>query len=165
MKLQDQVCTEDQAKRLHELGVAQSGYYSYAHRVVNSKPCFNGEMTEWEAEYSETMELVETGLAQFDGLPHVSVFTVAELMAMLPPSISFVKKSAILRVVKLDASEYYGDPESYIAGYYLSDKEPVKDWVMGHGRQFAAVALADLLIMVMEQGKTTVTEINQRLTS
>jgi hypothetical protein len=83
MKLENQVCTEQQAIRLKELGIDQSGYYSYAHRVINSKPSFNGEMTEWEAEYSEDAELIETSLAHFDGLPHVSAFTITEMGAMI----------------------------------------------------------------------------------
>lgn len=163
MKLQDQVCTEQQAKRLHELGVAQQGYYCYAHRVINSKPAFNGEMTEWEAEYSDVAEPVETGVAIWDGLPYACAFTVAELSIMLPASIQFAKKWATLRIIKADACEEYNQPDSYIAGYYTSEKELVKDWVMGNGHDNLANAAAGLLIMLIEHGKTKVDEINARL--
>jgi len=140
MKLQDQVCSEQQAVRLKELGIDQSGYYSYAHRVVNSKPSFNGEMTEWEPEYSDDVALVETALAQFDGLPHVSTFTVAELGTMFGKGTN--------------------------AASMLYDAVLAQ---MNHSHSFTIVLSPDFLcnciIAMLETGKLTPAEVNERLKS
>lgn len=138
MKLEKQVCTLEQATRLKELGVEQNGYHAYAHHVVNTKPYFNGETTEWETEYSETPELIETALAQFDGLPHASAFTVAELGVM------FGKGT--------DAASLLYDA--------------VQDQ-MNRSHSFTIVLsphfLANCLIGLLETGRITADEVNERL--
>lgn len=160
MNIEKQVCDLEQAKRLKELGIGESLYcwvYPVGVNMISTRKgvCERG----WAKQVVDENEGDEF---DHDFAPG---FTVAELLVMLPASISFAKKLATLRLVKGDANEHYGHPESYLAGYYLSEKEPVKDWVMGHGRDMPAEALADLLIMVIEQGKTTVAEINERLKS
>lgn len=158
MNIENQVCTFEQAKLFKSLGIDQQGYYSYAHRVVNSKPSFNGEMTEWEPEYSEAPELIETALAQFDGLPHMSVFTVAELGVMLPdyyPSWRFKK------------NEQSGE-RLWVVTVICSPKPPgIDDFhtasAFDRYAKTQAEALATLLIALLETDVITPAEVNERL--
>lgn len=77
MKLQDQVCTLEQAKRLKELGVKQEGLFSYVHE---GEHYCGGEKV--EAGQSELIGGCSQCLDfpyKFDGV----AFTVAELGEML----------------------------------------------------------------------------------
>jgi hypothetical protein len=150
MKIQDQVCRIDQAKRLSQLDITQGLSAFFWDDYEGKQQLMMNETPEdgYEPEADNTC---------------FSAFTVTELFAMLPASIPFVKKRANLRIVKHDACEEYGYTENYTVGYYLSEKEPVKDWVMGHGRERIAEAAADMLIMLIEQKKITPAEVNERL--
>lgn len=150
MKLIDQVCTLSQAKRLSQLGIRQGlslffwdDYEGKQQLMMNETP---------EDGYNPDAENT-----------CFSAFSVAELGVMLPASIAFGKKLATLRMIKADACEEYSQPDSYIVGYYTSDKELLKDWVMGNGCERLADAAAGMLIMLIESGKLTVEEVNARL--
>lgn len=145
MKLIDQVITLSQAKRLKELGVKQQ-----------SVACFIGD----------ELHLFEKSFynwAEQKGMNAVAAFTVAELGVMLPASIKFGKKLACLRMVKSDSCEEYNQPDCYLVGYYTSEKEQLKDWVMGNGCEGLADAAAGMLIMLIDSGKVAVEEVNARL--
>ncbi len=73
MKLEDQVCSLDLAKKLKELGVKQESYFRWQPAVE-----INGIVDEWTLDVS-----------RFE--PYCAAFTVAELGEMLPNGFS-VKK-------------------------------------------------------------------------
>lgn len=150
MKLQDQCCTLPQAKRLSQLGIRQ-GLSSFF----------------WD-DYEGKQQLMMNATPEdgYNGEPDntcFSAFTVAELGVMLPASITFGKKHACLRMVKSDSCEEYNQPDCYLVGYYTSEKELLKDWVMGNGCEGLADAAAGMLIMLIDSGKVAVEEVNARL--
>lgn len=142
MKLKSQVCTLEQAKRLKVLGVDQTGYYSYSHPVDNVHRSDDGKSTEWVAEYSEDTELCETSLAEFDGLPNYSAFTVAELGVML--DYCSIERSSVNGHEGQFCFPRGGKREYY---YFPTEAE----------------ARAQQLIIYLEKGWTTAAEVNQRL--
>lgn len=160
MKLQDQCCTEQQAKRLHELGVMQSGYYCYAHRAVNSKPSFNGEMTEWEAEYADDAELVETSAAVWDGLPFACAFTVAELGVMLPHPDGMGELGGFNHPSDFDPTAKDGNPW-YCMWEYNTEKYGMKRQLFEGATE--AEARAAILIFFLEINLIQADEVNARL--
>lgn len=109
MKLQDQVCTLEQAKKLKEFGVAQKGYFQWQ-ETTNSEPYVNhtvfGESTN-ENEYA--------------------AFTVAELGVMLPDvNILYDKLQPLLEAK-------YGDVNDDNMAVFFADifkAKEVADWLI-----------------------------------
>ena len=72
MKLEDQVCNLELAKRLKELGVKQESLFYWKHNTDSP----NGKIDEWHlVHYGEPYNV--------DSPYHVSAFTVAELGEMI----------------------------------------------------------------------------------
>lgn len=88
MKLEEQVCSLELAKRLKELGVKQESYLSWAHVTERVHQSSDGERTEYVEEFGEDCKLIESGSALWNGVPSYSAFTVAELGEMLPETIN-----------------------------------------------------------------------------
>lgn len=83
MKIEQQVCTLDQAKKLKELGVTQeSEFYFRSENVWHFR-----EVTDWPNQ-EQLSDLIESGAEK--GLIF-SAFTVAELGEMLPPGYDTMK--------------------------------------------------------------------------
>lgn len=76
MKLEDQVCSLELAKRLKELGVRQESYFYY---------CLEGFSGQTGEEYWGIHALRRKNVIQEE---YISAFTVAELGVMLPHSIN-----------------------------------------------------------------------------
>lgn len=137
MKLKDQVCTFEQAKRLKELGVSQCGYFV----IGETQP--DNPIESWTVEDEDTF---------------YSAFTVAELSIMLPdyhPSWRFkitgssqekVWVATIIREAK-PAGDYYF--HTCLAFDRIGNTQ--------------AEALATLLIALIETKAIIVDEINARL--
>lgn len=71
MKIEDQLCDLEYAKRLEELGVRQNGYFSYYGKNLKSKS-------------DVVIDLKSFGMNCYGEIDVVSAFTVSELGAMLP---------------------------------------------------------------------------------
>lgn len=136
MKLQDQVCTLKQAKRLMILGVRQD----CSHAAWLRNECHD-EKTFWcwpvEAQGISNKGYSAPAKGCLEGF---SAFSVAELGIMLPPGVHPPQKST------LDLIYWY-------------------EMIGDRFRKFEteAHARAELLIDLLERNVTTVDEVNQRL--
>lgn len=88
MKLEQQVCSLDLAKRLKELGVKQESLYRYNQYAVDIE-----QGGQWELESTQHMKKYHTPP------PFVSAFTVAEIGEMLPHRIKNNNGDAILHEI------------------------------------------------------------------
>lgn len=149
MDIQKQCCTAQQAERLRELGVAQNSYFCYAHDVKKMHPSFNGETTEWEAEYNETPAFMEVGSASFDGLVYYCAFTVAELGEAIKLHGLYTSINTV----------FHGWAVHHVNGYTDFDF-PRGD---SNSRETEAEARADILIHLLENKLISAEEVNQRL--
>lgn len=87
MKLQDQVITIDQAKRLKELGIAQESFFRHQHNP--------------ETIYRRESQTIDSGdFTVMDPGEWFAAFTVAELGAMLPGSVAFGSKRGSLKIIR-----------------------------------------------------------------
>lgn len=134
MKLENQVCTLEQAKKLKELGVVgETEYYFRGDKIWH----FN-EVTDWTNQ-EQLYELIESG-DEADNI--VPVFTVAELGVMLPrETYTFLPRNDI-------------NWECLNNDYGLTIRT----------YETEAEARAEMLIYLLESGLTTAKEVNQRLT-
>jgi hypothetical protein len=86
MKLEYQVCTLEQAKKLHELGVAQNSLFYYYQDKVPSNPNmyyfgYKQDSMPFQISFSQKGKLSTSNIhAEY------SAFTVSELGVMLPPA-------------------------------------------------------------------------------
>ena len=140
MELQKQVCTLQQAQRLKELGVKQVSHFGYIEIPDNG----TGGVKAWwqDSKYA----LINTDIILYvgNGSRAWSAFTVAELGVMLP--VCFNSGSTAEKGFVEFIAICYGDG----GGAY---------------KQLAteAEARAALLIHLIETGKVTPEEVNQRL--
>jgi hypothetical protein len=149
MKLQDQVCTIEQAKKLKELGVSQESYFSWCGDetqrlmdngkdglaisdwvyVTRTIPCNNQE--------ADHREMVPSAK------PFAAAFNVAELGIMLPPGYdTMYTTNDGWRCYDLDGMDMHKKP-------FIHEVE----------------ARAAALIKLLENGKISVDEVNQCLTA
>lgn len=103
MKLQDQVCTLEQAKKLKELGVSQTGRYSWfgfedKYWVQTTKPVGDEKLS-----YSADLERYKIA----------SAFTVAELGVMLPLVCNTYRMTDGKWVVLFSPKEHYARKSKY----------------------------------------------------
>lgn len=137
MKLQDQVCTELQADRLKELGVAQESLFYHTH--------------------SEKWGVMPKSSIDFSGDPS-SAFTVAELSIMLPdyyPSWRF-KVSESSQERKWIATVICSPKPPGVDDIHTAHE-------FDRYAKTQAEALATLLIALLETETITAEEVNARL--
>ncbi|WP_315823033.1 hypothetical protein [Paraflavitalea speifideaquila] len=137
MKLQDQVCSSDQAKRLKELGIAQDSLFVITYGTGRT-------VTRDEAEKND--------------LAGKAAFTVAELLMILPEVIEVpnTPHSAVFILEK--GYDHYSESECYTAGYKLNG-----DWFIGSGFPNASEALCEVLLTLLREKFLTAEEVNKRL--
>jgi len=138
MKLEQQVCTLEQAKRFVELGIAQDGGHLYVY--VPPFPVFNDSLklcslSEYERQLSQSA-LSDDARALVGYYP---ALTVAELGVMLP-------HSHLPKYFKLWDEWSYKEEDGSVRGYSLE-----------------AHARAAFLIYLIENNFATAEEVNQRL--
>lgn len=141
MKIEDQCCTLEQAKKLEELGVVQESWFCFK-TTLNKETVIDIAAPYFVHRYS---------IAK----PHISAFTVAELGLLLPDAI---KTNSNIQYADLTIVKDTDD--AWTVGYKTND-----EWYYGHGDDTLAKAMAEMLIRVIEKDKTTVEEVNQRLQS
>ena len=150
MKLQDQVCTLEQAKKLKELGVIQKSIFC----LIGGD---NPDLQNFTPYYIRLTEDARTSVGSSWYKHRISAFTVAELGVMLPeyyPSWRFKFK----------------DQYKWIATVICSPKpDGIDDIHTAHEfdriADTQAEALATLLIALLEENVITVEEVNERLTA
>lgn len=112
MKLEDQVCTLEQAKKLRELGITQDSLFYWIDRAGQSRVVF------------------EKNIEFLDQLPIISAYTVAELGEMLPYSYLVVSDKVlgerIFTIWKLD-DRLKLDNISGLHKYYENEAEARAD--------------------------------------
>lgn len=136
MKLQDQVCTLEQAKRLKELGVKQEGFLVWfkSGRIMVSTP---------------------------DDCGHVvaaTAFTVAELGQLLPGKFQYNDEECFV-----DSTKYCTDI-TWLSGIHTVNAhgKPVIALKYFPG-QTEAQTRASMLIHLLEKNDVTAEEVNKRL--
>ena len=134
MKMETQVCTFEQAKKLKELGITQTALFS--HLFENDGTCIATGQT-------KSIQLDLMASLQKGAIYYCSAFTVAELCAML----------------LCDAAEKSGYNTKWSKGKFqiLYQGEAVKEFTN------QAEALAYLLILLIEKGFTMPEMCNDRL--
>lgn len=93
MKIENQVCSLEQARRLKEMGIDAQGHFCYAHPVKEVHKGFDGETTEYMEEYKDEPELMELSTALWNGLPYCHAYTVAELGVMLDDFVNHSRRN------------------------------------------------------------------------
>lgn len=136
MKLQDQVCAIEQAKKLKDLGVSQVGLFCYI-GDSNPDPKYHTPYNLYYAEWANGT----VGKSWFDN--RLAAFTVAELGIMLPSG--------------------YESMHNTGEGWRCYDLNG-QDVMDGYGYVNEVEARADSIIHLLENKITTVAEVNRRLT-
>lgn len=136
MKIEQQVCTRDQAKRLKLLGVNQESYFHYGDQLEN---------------------VAESWMHEGNEDTFYSAFTVAELGVMLPPS--DISKGEFTNFSKgANGLSWSVDCSIWDAPGFPKDGKP------GPVHHYTeAECRAEILITLLEKKLITVDEVNQRL--
>jgi hypothetical protein len=145
MKIEHQVCTLEQAKKLKELGVSQNAFFSWCgdenHYVEDKQWVFVSPTIPANNQEADHRALVESSR------PFAAAFDVAELGVML----------TIPRRI--------GKPGGYTVVFFGDNWIVVKD-DKPHQKlafEFEAHARAELLIIFLQENIITVQDANQRL--
>lgn len=151
MKLEDQVCTEVQANKLKELGVAQKSLFYYHARF--ERPVF-GEtiVTAFGMQYKKVQVCNDKKAA-------ASAFTVAELGMILPAEI---KECKLVQwpIPSISGARSYGIQYRYKCDSAVTNQTIPDHCVFGHTE---AEVRASLLIEFLESKVITAEEVNKRL--
>jgi hypothetical protein len=146
MKLNNQVCSLEQAKRLNELGITQETFFCYAGGINDTVP---PQLLTTDYVYSEC-----AGWAYNE---RIAAFTVAELGAMLPEWTANdtlrLEQWATERQEKR-AIQYRKNPGEF---------HPTDTPENAIFRRTEAAARADMLIYLLEHKYVTPEEVNARL--
>lgn len=165
MKLENQVCTLEQAKRLKALGIEQGNSYFNWYEVSNGddEGDFDKEGVEWhpvlctydrDQDAAVAVLAIDPDLTTSDGefcsyKEPASAFTVAELGVMLPDDLCITRSGA-----------------GYSAFWEPTDGDDVER-ISFRGQEYfttEAECMATVLIDMIGMGVTTVAEVNKRLT-
>jgi hypothetical protein len=145
MKLSEQCCTLDQAKRLKELGVIQKSLFY--HHPNFDKPVFGEEWTTKSGtQYSRVMVCNDKKGSH-------SAYTVAELGVMLPDMIETDRQYELVTIKEDDCWL-----TRYVAGNDLKNAHPSYQ-----AETSEAEARAAILIWLFENKIITAEEVNNRL--
>jgi len=149
MKIENQVVTIEQAKKLKELGVTAEPLFWY---VIDIDPITPLDIIQkWQH-------------SNFDQCEKYPAYTVAELGVMLPHFDNLSQMGGFVHLTEFDPSVQDGNPW-YCVWEYDKDKENA-----GFGSEIIdgeteAQARAAMLIYLLENNLTTAEEVNQRLNS
>lgn len=157
MKLSEQCCTIEQAKRLKELGVAQDSLF-YKHLNLSDHTLYVKNRNHvWHAVYAD---FFEHDVRLIDYM--YSAFTVAELGVMLPPGCQSAYNDHhdywVCEYVEPWDEEDEPDAKPYsVEGWKLTATTGDEEY------ETEAQTRAAMLIHLLENGHTTAAEVNQRL--
>lgn len=139
MKLENQVCTQQHAKRLSELG-------------IDGSPSLYNWLQDWDNDGNWCV----TSISADGAFP---AFTVAELGEMLPERIQYANRECFISSEKNDRGEIKWEVGIFTVAKKNNATKPIK-YLMG---KTEAEARASLLIFLLETKFITVEEVNQRL--
>jgi hypothetical protein len=137
MKIENQVCTLDQADRLKELGVVQESLFYHTH-------------SDWGVMPKNSID--------FSGDPS-SAFTVAELGVMLPHPDNLSEIGGFLHLSTFDPGA--DNKPWYCIWEYDTDKYGMKRKLIDGNTE--AESRAGMLIHLLETATITPAEVNERL--
>lgn len=169
MKLENQVCSLEQGKKFKELSVLGESHFSWfgdeSHIVMdngNVEKKIPMSVSKW-VQIDTTIPINNMEKDYRDDVPSLKnpicpAFTVAELMTMLPASITHGGVKRMLHVGKSTCG-------SYECGYIREDAELSSRFFKIFNAPTLAQACAAMLIYLLENGHTTPEEVNQRLTN
>ncbi len=158
MKLENQVCTIEQAKRLKELGIdGGSHFYHVPWKASDFEGCFIGAKCD-KGFYHDLDGMVET----FDAPEYYPAFTVAELGAMLPDQTKTNSNIEFAELfIKYDGEWVVGyDVDMQTEGGYGATVKEAYRVMYG---ETEAQARAAMLIHLLENNLTTASDCNNRL--
>lgn len=140
MKLENQVCTLQQAKRLKELGITQDSFF-YHIEAFNDIAYMN-----------KICQIKGFDNSTYSGQYIYSAYTTSEIGVMLP------------RKYVSEKTQWEDISKKYICGVPYPDGEDNYDY--SNNSQFGATeaeARAAMLIYLLENNLTTASEVNERL--
>lgn len=151
MKLENQVCTLEQAKRLSDLGIEQESLFRNSLVIENED--YSWKLGYWN-EYG-------------DGSESYAAFTVAELSMMLPTHINYEDETYFLEIIlgsKRWLAEWHTNKKdlSIVSDGELDRPRGVL-WNTYKGNKYLVNVLADWVIALLENNVMTAEEVNQRL--
>lgn len=152
MKVENQVCTLEQAEKLNMFGVKQIGHFSYKYTEPMATDVKYGYA-------GNGFKLFPTDYFNKKDATYYSAFTVAELGVMLPVTLG----AANLDIIQIDV-ECYKYEKSF--GIQLSDYVGAAQRTLHIvDCNTEAEARAAMLIHLLENNLIKVEEVNQRLTA
>jgi hypothetical protein len=157
MKLEQQVCTLEQAKKLRELGVDAKSYFNWVNHSTHAR--FSGY--EWSVfnpqRIRDADEIVEV----------ISAFTVAELGVMLPMIVSNAEDDFFLCMFKGNKGwlvEYHTNKKDAAVNSEGELDRPRGYLFNTYRRSYnLAEAMAEWLIVLLESKLITAEDCNKRL--
>lgn len=164
MQLQKQVCSVEQSKRFKELGVDINSIFLFVNNWRNPRhqPVDDGEFII----LAEEERIIKTkAQARGADVEFTSAFTVAELGQMLPDKFNSQGYKLgdnkdmhwFCRNERVDTFPFQEGIQDSPA--HMRNKEAIRD---AYG-ETEAIARANMLILLLEKGYTTASEVNKRL--
>lgn len=145
MKLENQVCTLEQARQLKGFGIIQKGMYSWMYDTLNERWDISGLQVEALDIIAKTNKMSRE---------FYSAFTVSELATMLPINTSIMKGQKAFHV-----RVWFGNAiEGVLREQNATKFHHTESVIVAH-------ALADMLIHLNDISQVTPTEVNARLQS
>lgn len=141
MKLENQVCSLEQAKRLNELGIIQESLFYYCQDIPPNNPSLHYYGYAQENIPIDLLFGKQSELSTSNLFFEYSTFTVAELGVMIPDS-------------------YYLPVNKGNNGWWISNIRTEDESKLA---SIEAEARAEMLIYLLENSLITAEEVNQRL--
>jgi len=155
MKIENQVCTLEQAKRLKELGVQQDAYMSFVWFINSERVNLHRTIT--------AKKLTDHAQKKYESANHnnkvCAAFTVAELGVMLPEDLYIPYKGNSGKKRKYPQHLHCFKQLKYSVNYTGGES---REFLTQHG-DTEAEARATMLIHLLKNNLLTAEEVNQRL--
>jgi hypothetical protein len=137
MKLKEQVCTEDQGKRIKELGINKEPLF-----VWNYLEGFKTKLMPFQKEKDWFGKIFET--AGYDDDVFYPAYTASELMEMLPYGIYENDRLLYLSICKVEGNKYTVE--------YMNDRDNEYIYIPFDPivNKNLTIAIADLMIWLIE---------------
>lgn len=168
MKIENQACTLEQAKRLKELGITQNSLYYFYWARGNSVGGFHlVNMNNWYSGINEMNQILLNAIEGAVSNEIYSAFTVAELGVMLPDKIPTNSNIRFAEIVMrrdcLDAWFIGYDVDCPTEDGYGADVKEIYRGISNDCFKKEAESRADMLIYLLENKLVTAEDCNKRL--
>lgn len=149
MKMEDQLCTIEQAQIMHALGMAQIGLWFWQDMNDDDLYCRQRLMSRDDAFHPMSLSVIRE---------QHSAFTVAELGQMLPGKFRYDKQMCFV-----DSRKYLSTGGSWVCSVYwfnVAGKQMTKKMCIGTTE---AQVRADMFIHLVSQNYISIEEVNKRM--